>query len=104
MLYSTTDTDIYMFNKKVSPQTPEGREGVWKYSYTHCYHRHLTEVRVQPHAQPIYLRLKLKSTSDTEYDARWAGLEVFGEEGNFLSSAGPEHQVVRSVECVKVMV
>ena len=36
-------------------------EGEWKYGYTHSYHRHLTEVRVQPHAQPIYPRHALST-------------------------------------------
>jgi hypothetical protein len=47
-----------MFNTKIFSPTPEGREGEWKYGYTHSYHRYLTEVRGQPHAQPIYPRLK----------------------------------------------
>lgn len=47
-----------MFNTQISSTTSEGREGEWKYGYTHSYHRHLTEVRGQPHAQPIYPRLK----------------------------------------------
>jgi len=52
--------------QKVSPQKPEGREGDWKYGYTHSYYRNLTEVRGQPHDQSIYSRLKLKSLSHAE--------------------------------------
>ena len=45
-------------NTKMSSPTPEGREGEWKYGYIHSYHRHLKEVRGQPHAQPTYPLLK----------------------------------------------